>query len=222
MRCSNCGWENSADASRCEKCNAPLGHSGSTGNSYGRGYSSSAASGEESQVLKGTVPEGQIFGSGPAFGRSSIDGNVCSWCGYPLGRGMGACPRCGRTVSENQNPHSVPGGSSSSRPGTVNPWSRPQSLNECSLTPVPWEGDADACSPIKYSGSSIVLNRANTDPSNNTITSRVQAELVRENDGWYLTDKSELQTTYVHAGRKTKLEDGDIVILGNRRFVFKG
>lgn len=224
MRCSNCGWENTADATRCVKCNAPIGHSDASRPSYGnsRGYSS-VSSGDNSQVLRGTVPEGQIFGSVPAMEQNKVSGsNTCPKCGYLLGRGISSCPRCGCSISGARGSQAVSDShSSSSRPGTVNPWSKPQSMNECSLTPVPWEGDA-AGSPMRYNGSTIVLNRANTDPSNNTITSKVQAELVRESDGWYLTDRSDLQTTFVHAGRKTKLEDGDIVILGNRRFVFKG
>ena len=67
-----------------------------------------------------------------------------------------------------------------------------------------------------------MLNRDNTDPGNTTITSQVQAELVFEDGAWYICDKSAQQTTYVHAGRKTRLEKGDIIILGNRRFEFNG
>ena len=35
-----------------------------------------------------------------------------------------------------------------------------------------------------------------------------------------INDKSYQKTTYVHASRKMKLEKGDIIILGNRRFEF--
>ena len=224
MRCSNCGWENPAEATTCVKCNAPLGYAAVSSQPYS-GYSWSDPSEDNSQALRGTVPEGQIFGSGSIVNLDKPSGNVCPKCGYPLGRGISSCPRCGNSLSAAQSGPQTsgnPSGSGATRPGTVNPWARPQDKNGCSLTPVAWEDEANVYSSIKYSRKSIILNRANTDPSNNTITSKVQAELVKESDGWYLTDKSELQTTYVHAGRKTKLEDGDIVILGNRRFVFKG
>lgn len=221
MRCSNCGWENAADASRCVKCNAPL--ASNSGTSSSRASSSSYPSEDSSRILRGTVPEGQIFGSEPVSDYGKPMGSVCPKCGYPLGRGISSCPRCGSGLQATQREQEIPENHSrAARPGTVNPWSRPQDQDTCSLTPVPWEGDTEACASVRYSGRSVVLNRANTDPSNNTITSKVQAELVRENDGWYIVDKSDLQTTFVHAGRKTKLEDGDIVILGNRRFVFKG
>ena len=74
---------------------------------------------------------------------------------------------------------------------------------------------------MRFTGENIVLNRDNTDPGNPSITSRVQAELTFEDGAWYLLDKSALRTTFVHAGRKTKLEDGDVILLGNRRFIFK-
>ena len=67
-----------------------------------------------------------------------------------------------------------------------------------------------------------MLNRANTDPNNQSITSKEQAVLTFEDGAWYLEDRSDQKTTYVHAGRKTRLESGDIIILGNRRFEFKG
>ena len=73
---------------------------------------------------------------------------------------------------------------------------------------------------MRLSGDRIILNRANTDPANNTITSGEQAELTFENGAWYICDKSYQKTTYVHASRKMKLEKGDIIILGNRRFEF--
>ena len=105
--------------------------------------------------------------------------------------------------------------------GTVNPWSKPQDRKVCSLTPVAWEDEVETPGQNRYSGSMIVLNRDNTDPGNNTITSKEQALLTFEDGAWYLEDRSSQQTTYLHVSRKMKLEDGDIVILGNRRFLFK-
>ena len=133
-------------------------------------------------------------------------GLKCAKCGAPLSPGAKFCPSCGAPV----------------RPGTVNPWAAPQSGTFCTLKPIAWQGESIEYSPQSYSGEKIVLNRENTDPNNQSITSKAQAELVYENDAWYLEDKSEQQTTYIHAGRKTKLESGDIIILGNRRFEFKG
>lgn len=78
-----------------------------------------------------------------------------------------------------------------------------------------------AYQPISYSGETISLNRANTDPNNNTITSKVQAVLTHDEEGWYIEDRSELRSTFIRADRKRKLESGDVIELGNRLFEFK-
>ncbi len=106
--------------------------------------------------------------------------------------------------------------------GTINPWSMPEHGAFCTLKPIAWEGENVDHQAISYSGDNIVLNRANTDPNNQSITTKGQAELSFEDGAWYIRDKSTQKTTYVHAGRKTKLESGDIIILGNRQFEFKG
>ncbi len=206
MRCKNCGWENEPGRVKCEKCNAPL---------------SSAAAGEDDPTvaegrgdndasLKRTVSERQVFNS--VDDASPATPASCRRCGYPMGRGMNVCPNCGTPVQE----------STPQRPGTVNPWAAPQSGSFCTLKPLAWENERIDHQPLSFSGTAITLNRANTDPNNQTITSQRQAELTFEDGAWYLCDKSAQQTTYVHAGRKARLEKGDVIILGNRRFEFNG
>lgn len=90
------------------------------------------------------------------------------------------------------------------------------------LKPIAWEGEGIDYQPISYSGIEVILNRANTDANNQSITSKQQALLTHDKDGWYIENKSELQTTYIRVGKKIKLEDGDIILLGNRFFEFKG
>jgi len=105
--------------------------------------------------------------------------------------------------------------------GTINPWSRPQGNDGfCQLKRIPWQNENVNYDPISYSGNEIILNRANTDPNNNSITSKEQAVIVRDGDDWYLEDRSAQQTTLIRAGRPIKLEDGDIIVMGNRMFEF--
>jgi predicted component of type VI protein secretion system len=58
------------------------------------------------------------------------------------------------------------------------------------------------------------------DPDNNTITSKTQAIFEFRDGGWYLTDKSEQQTTFIRASGTVKLEKGDVILMGNRKFIF--
>lgn len=244
MRCKNCGWENSDSSLKCEKCNAPL----SAGSSSMPRQEYQNAAGNSN--LRGTVSESQMFASQPQAAPEQIPvsgAQTCPECGYPLARGMNVCPMCGTGTSTgapqaaeqsakggvpgrkcNKCSASIPSNSrfcpecgAPVRMGTVNPWMTPQTGSFCTLKPLPWQNEEVEYNPQTYSGDSITLNRANTDPNNQSITSKEQAELICEGGFWYLIDKSELKTTFVHAARKTRLQNGDIIILGNRRFEFK-
>ena len=242
MRCKNCGWENDSNALRCEKCNAPL--NGSMGAGQGR-YDGAGREKQDEHPLKRTVRECDAINPIHENGLKK-----CPNCGYLYNSDMPSCPNCG--FSEGKSPvadehkserrdagdmivcpkchETVPSkfnfcancGSPIGK-HTINPWSQPQgSENECSLLPIAWENEGREMQPQKYSGDVIILNRDNTDPTNNSITSKEQAVLSYENGGWYIEDKSQMQTTYLHVGKKMPLENGDIIILGNRRFIFKG
>ena len=94
----------------------------------------------------------------------------------------------------------------------------------CYLMPVPREKekpekDGEARAFI-YLDEPITLNRENLEEKNNSITSKVQAELSCENGKWYLSDRSDLQTTFIRVGEKTELREGDILLMGDRKFVF--
>lgn len=209
MRCKNCGWENEAGRMTCEKCSAPL--SETSGNCESPSISN----------LKGTIPEGRVFDHSPQTHGEDAGQTPsnCPSCNYPLGRGISVCPMCGSSaVAGRQN---APAAASPAL-GTVNPWASPQNNANCTLRPLAWDNENSEHAARSYSGQSVMLNRDNTDPGNPTITSQVQAEMVFEDGAWYICDKSAQQTTYVHAGRKTRLEKGDIIILGNRRFEFNG
>lgn len=239
MRCRNCGWENDLGALKCEKCNAPLNGSMVDNHQSSRREDD----GHSEQFLNKTVRECDAL--------HDINDNLikCSACGYLYSSEMENCPNCGKSgsnhlsqKSQNNNGNKIGEGlikcpichemvpskfsfcANCGKPfkmGTVNPWAKPQNGASCSLTPMAWEEENLLPKTIKYSGNSIILNRDNTDPNNNSITSKEQAILTYEDGVWFIEDKSQMQTTYLHVSKKTKLEDGVIIILGNRRFIFK-
>jgi RNA polymerase subunit RPABC4/transcription elongation factor Spt4 len=163
--------------------------------------------------------------------------NTCPNCGYPISAGGAqpkakACPKCGAQNSEEAkfcNSCGAPmdsaqqgnGKQQQNHTGTVNPWIHQNNNGAfCTLKPVSWEVENINHEAIAFSGSVITLNRANTDPNNQSITSKEQAELSYENGEWYIIDKSAMHTTYVLASRKMKINKGDTIILGNRLFEF--
>lgn len=212
MRCKNCGWENPDHLTRCEKCNTPL-----DGVSYGAAPTAAAPQ----QNFNKTVSEASAFAGAP-----SGEANVCPQCGYPMRPGVSVCPNC--HYGANPAPQARPAAydapaakqvKASPMQGTVNPWVQVAPANKCVLEPVAQEG-IDNPEAVHLKGDAHELNRANLDPENQTITSKVQACLVCEDGQWFIEDKSAQHTTFVYAGTKTALKDGDVILMGNRQFVF--
>lgn len=90
----------------------------------------------------------------------------------------------------------------------------------CSLSLLPDTDEDIEAITNNYEGKNIILNRANTEPGNSTITSKEQAELSYEDGNWYIENHSQYGTTFVAVNRRTQLHPGDVVMLGDRRFIF--
>lgn len=215
MRCKNCGWPNRPEETTCSKCGTPL-------------ESSSIPSPSDTGHSNQTVREGDIFGA-------SAQPNICAKCGYPLRPGQTKCPNCNTDLSGNVGNNvaqpSSPQNRAVRRPtvvgvpnihGTVNVWTdgglglTPSFV----LSPVKRNGERKEPEDIELEGDTVSLNRDNTDPGNLSITSRTQAIITRKDDKWYIEDKSEQKTTFVQAGQPQELHEGDIILLGNRLFIF--
>lgn len=195
MRCQNCGWENPDGSSVCEKCNSPL--------NGGRG---------QSNGLHSTVRESVPFET-QGTTKTTLDENP--------------------TIIDNGGTHKNPvkeptapiGGYGEVGGGTCNPYAAGMGympIQHCKLSPVifPGEDKRDVPSDASFKGSFNELNRANLDPENQFITSKVQAVLTNKDGKWYIQDKSAQKTTFVRADEPTPLKSGDIILMGNRTFIF--
>ena len=170
----------------------------------------------------------------------------CPKCGYPLRPGADKCPNCKFQISSahrNDRPQSNPyAGGASTQPeparratrmaadpgqkpnmrGTINPYmmnieTEPTFI----LKPLKRMEERHEFEEQEYEGKEVTLNRDNTEPGNPSITSRQQAVITNEEGHWYIEDRSDLKTTFVQAGQKIELHDGDIILLGNRLFEFR-
>ena len=239
MRCKNCGWENSRKNAKCEKCNAPLPDC-----STGKPNDSSSGKSEPKKTMRG-CPEcgypvreaekscprcGHLFDvakqAAPEDERPAPDeiqepapkvcepvGKKCALCQEPVPETARFCPNCGTSFLTKEN---------KIQDDTMNPWVQAEQIQsaKCSLSFVSGNNAPTNDVPLRFSGNVIHLHRGNTEPDNQTITSKTQAELSFENDKWYIQDKSALKTTYIYAGEKKELKTGDIIVLGNRAFEF--
>jgi uncharacterized OB-fold protein len=232
MKCTNCGFANNSERSVCEKCNTPLVQKKSVSSEQeeiSRDVISKTIVGQDAQAHA----EGQKISKtllGEQAREKFIDrpwendipkrengGELsekeCPQCKYRLIPGSPLCPQCNYDLSLNQN--NMPKNESPKFSGTIDPYSR----KSFTLRPIV---NGEAAKEVKeYDGGSVVLNRENTLKDNMTITSKEQAEIVLENGEWYIIDKSEKQTTFVRPGSLTKLNKGDIILLGDTKFIFE-
>lgn len=213
MRCNNCGWENPDGSTKCEKCNAPLGGGEMNHATYGTARETGAP---PAYSLNKTVNEAVAFEQPIPQGQ-----NVCPQCGYPMRPGVSVCPNCQNDVTHHEaQPRQVPNVQKPiQNQGTVNPWIQVSSADKCILEPIPQIG-IETPERLQLKGEVHDLNRDNLDPENQTITSKVQAQLTCENGQWFISDKSSQHTTFIYAGKKTSLQDGDVILMGNRQFIF--
>lgn len=226
MRCKFCGWPNPEHINRCQKCGNPTGVNEDTVALFEEG----GDNGDDKKTVM--IKRGQ-GGGVPSEKRR------CPNCSYPLLNSMTVCPQCkyelnsddfrisGRHVEAVEEQKTALTGTypdNAEDKKTFNPYvnkkeSRPV-VKGFSLTPIMREGEESVPGKGEFSGASVILNRQNTEPANSSITGKTQAVVTCEDGRWFIEDKSSQKTTFVCASRKTPLQDGDIILLGNRMFQF--
>lgn len=231
MRCLYCGWDNAQGKENCEKCGKPLGgrsaeepksESSSKQNNHDKPTDKMVNIDPKSTIYR--MPENLSSTSGKVDLKKTVrealvsaKKNECPICGLPLDSD-GSCPSCGK-IEESTEP--VEKKVSDDLKKTKRP-ERKVAVERSSftLTPISESTGEPEGNEIQYNGSSVMLNRDNTDPKNDTITSRNQAEIVCEDGKWMIKDESELKTTFVQAARRIELQKGDLILLGNQLFRF--
>lgn len=192
MRCNNCGWENPNGNQKCEKCNAPL------------------QSGVSSQRfdVHSTINESLPFEPQQSLNKTTIDETIIDEPKVVQGQQN---PNTAKTVDFGE---------------TINPYAGMGAfvpVPRCILKPVIFPGEDKRYAPqqINIKGDYTELNRQLIDPDNKTITSKVQATLSFKDGKWYVQNQSAQKTTYVYAGEPIEVKSGDIILMGNRTFVFE-
>ncbi|MDR2232668.1 MAG: zinc ribbon domain-containing protein [Tannerella sp.] len=242
MRCKTCGWVNPENQTRCEKCKTPLSFQAENAVAEGIALNNTVEGCPEcgfplkrpekscpqcghvfekrAQVADNKLPVIEIADKAeekrnpaPIAVNSPVAvKKICPLCKSNVPETALYCSNCGASMGKERK----------NKEGTVTPFldNEQVSAPECSLTLIARENEAGNQSPLHFTGNVVRLNRNNTEPNNNTITSKEQAELTFENNKWYILDKSALKTTYLYIGEKTALKPGDIIVLGNRLFEF--
>ena len=225
MKCNNCGFVNESGALKCIKCNSPLSKSAPDSHEQKQGTSVDEIGPAENQkIFKTLLGEqarekfidrpGNFESAAPKEQHHSAP-KECPHCGYQLMVAARICPNCNEEVTggtKNPIKESKP---SANFKGTIDPYSQKGFI----LRPI--VNGSPAKEGLQFNGGTTSLNRDNTIKDNMTITSKTQAEIILDNGEWFIVDKSEKQTTFVRPGQPIKLNKGDIILLGDTKFIFE-
>lgn len=179
----------------------------------------------------------------PVRNESPAAEHQCPKCGYPLRPDAIKCPNCRSLVGAPAPASATPAPEAPEAPkpsmqrqatvgvfdavgkvdanitGTINPLVQ-RIVPEFALTLQPRDGEKINTTPLEFEGDSVSLNRNNVEPANNSITSKEQAVIYYEDGKWYIEDRSAFKTTFVQAGHKTELHNGDTILMGSRMMTF--
>ena len=243
MRCKKCGWPNKPNETNCIKCGAPLISDDDSNISMDADVNK-----DSSNSLSETVMEDEAFKPDQASRKnktveesvSEVEevNNPCPKCGYPLRPGIEKCPNCKYQISGavqssyspvtettrknnmERRPTRMDMGNAG-RGGTVNPYLMNVNIEPSFvLKPVKRMNERHDFDDLEFKGKTIMLHRDNTEKDNPSITSREQAILTNVDGRWFIEDRSEQKTTFVQAANRIELNDGDLILLGNRLFEF--
>lgn len=234
MRCKNCGWPNKPNEKVCVKCHSPL--------------DIELDNDTFDKSLNKTVLEDEVFGeaSSPNVKNNSVGNEhtkTCPKCGYPVRTESDKCPNCNFPINQLSSENSCSsfdslqyeqdrtirrptrmtgaGDEKGKYRGTINPYMMNMEMEPTFvLKPLKRMNERHDFEEQEYEGQEVILNRDNTEQNNPSITSRQQAVVSRVDGRWYIEDKSDQKTTFVQAGHKVELHDGDLILLGNRLFEF--
>lgn len=199
IRCNFCQTINPPGSKKCRGCGASLESSIVHNHDFEKDNKGGYTIREESEMRQPTQRED-----------SSEVINSCPNCGYPLRPGSSECPSC-HCKDLNKKPIIE---KNSNKSEAV--WNISNSEFRIGLCDKNGEiSDAKA-----FSTDDIVLGREELLPGNNNI-SRQHIHITNDGGQWYIEDVSSTHQTYLVVKGKTIIEDGDVLVLGNKFFRFK-
>lgn len=241
MRCNECGYTNADNAHVCGKCQAPLSSGGGSAYNPPPSPSFQGGGGSGKSTVKGAnanMPYWDDNSGGNAQNTPVQDNDSstksyknCPSCGYVLMPDAAECPNCdwkmpnaAKQEAKKDAPIAPPppiiqrqaegghSGKSTMKLGSFNPM---DTAKKFSLT------DNNSQQKVIFEGNNVEVNRTNLDAQNSAISSKVHARFVHENGVWYVNDESSNQATFVQVKGKVALENGTVLIVGNKILTFE-
>lgn len=191
-RCQFCGWPNPQANTTCEKCGSPLDGKGAT---VAKAAERPVAEAEAPAKAPAKEPKEE---AAPVSKRVTLS-KTQVWHKGTLKPNRRKSPRQAAAAAQ---------------PAKVD------TTGKFSLMMMPDDDEDFMPYARQFEGHEVVLNRANTEGTNKTITGKEQAVLLNIDNKWYIEDHSEMKTTFVRSGHRIELHSGDMILMGDRVFRF--
>jgi hypothetical protein len=171
----------------------------------------------------------------PPAGKSAPSAGVhrCEKCGYyPLRQPVSAdspCPNCENTGEAS------PSAPAAAAAPVVTPAPQPKAtaskgktrrlsdfnIGDSEAEPVIVLTDEKSGKKLAFSGVNLSLNRADLDPSNETISSKEHLQISVFDGKLIVQDKSSNGATFVRATERTQVASGSSIIIGNKIYTIE-
>ena len=251
MRCDNCGWNNPDGLTKCQKCNQELtppvsvapAPSPASSNSMNQTVMDPSRHGGEQQSFaycdKCGYPLSSLSAFCPNCGaqlKKEEPGPSRAYASTvrvlpdsfmepaaPVQVPAEHLPKA--TVREI--PEELMNGGAYSKTVRVLPEEMlveevPAQPSEPSFRLTPMDNFDGASTGVKeYSGASASVNREALVTDGAYLPEGLDVEFVCEDGQWSVVEKSGLKAVYVAASHPVKLQPGDVIVIGNRRYLFE-
>ncbi|OJJ19505.1 hypothetical protein BKI52_22110 [marine bacterium AO1-C] len=243
LRCNTCGYINDEATISCAKCGADLRDAKKiirTSSSRSIPHTTTGSVEQIShqrkskQTIKGKTSDQPFLDESRKSGGLSVQGEnndlSCNNCRYPLRPHQLICPNCGfdnaadTNVNAEEDLHATKGFEEvedapiEPRHKTIlDPWEvtgigeskKFELVTDKGKTVIPFEGEE------------ITLNRQNLDAQNKSISGTQHAQIEYKDGQWYVQDQSSNGFTFIQVRGRTPIQSGDMIIIGNKLFVFR-
>ncbi|GAA4438809.1 hypothetical protein GCM10023188_34620 [Pontibacter saemangeumensis] len=206
MRCYTCGFSNAEGNKVCEKCGTKL-------NAQAPAVAVAPPKNQAQKTQMEGIPTMRGTNSQqPAWDLDTDEKLRCVACGhYPLRSKVSMespCPNCGTTGEKKDKPVTN---------GTMSFSNLIFATSAAApTTPKVTLVDIATNKAVEFEGEDVVLNRANLNPSDQSISSGQHVQLVKEKGTWHVSDLSSNHATFIQVTDKVAVEAGTHILIGNR------
>lgn len=214
--CTSCGYPIATDVTNCPACNAPIEQP----------VKQTVANPDIN--TKATIRDVSMAGVAQNMMRTPVNENFSAKMKQTVRDGIGAAAIVQEVTKESNLQPSAP--KSEDLRKTVLTVA-PELLNdelpkithcenhwECRLTAV--ENFDNGNNIIHIENSPAKLSRKDIGPDNISIDENEHIGIECEDGKWYIENLSANNNTYIRVSRKMELADGDVVVIGNKKYIF--